>query len=104
MFKKIKATIEERREEGKAVKEIENIKRERELEELAKPVAEQYDVSVETAKKYVLVQQRKEAINKAKENRNKALRSITLKVGDAVSNAEKAREEYEKNEGAKLKD
>ena len=101
MFKKIKAGIKERIEERKAITEIEDIKQEQELEELAKPIVDKYGVSLDTAKKYVLAQQRKKAITEAKEKRNKTLTGLVMKIGDGIAKAEEAREKYEQETNKK---
>ena len=99
----IKATLEKRKETKKAVEEVEGIKFERELEVEAQKVVEEYSVTLDIAKKYVLAQRRKKIIEENKEKRSQAIKGVATRIGEGVKNAEESRQEHESGQESKPK-
>ena len=97
----IKATLEKRKETKKAVEEVEDIKFNRELEAEAQKVVEEFGVTLDIAKKYVVAQRRKKTIEENKEKRADVLKSIGTRIGEGLQNAEESRQEYESGQESK---
>ena len=97
----IKATLEKRKETKNAVEEVESIKFERELEVEAQKVVEEFGVTLDIAKKYVLAQRRKKIIEENKEKRANVLKDIGTRIGEGLQNAEESRQEHEAGQESK---
>ena len=97
----IKATLEKRKETKKAVEEVESIKFERELEVEAQKVVEEFGVTLDIAKKYVVAQRQKKIIEENKEKRSQAIKGVVTRIGEGVKNAEESRQEHEAGQESK---
>ena len=95
--------LEEKRKIKEAVRTIERIQQEREVQQQIKNVINEYGIDEDTARLYVHEQQRKERVKAAVAKRNATIKNIGSAIGKGMAKAVEAQREAERRKSKQKK-